>query len=118
MRFASVICLLTMASELAASGSWAKDRSDRAKDVYVVGTIENISYQHEEIPDDMLGHGWFTARLHISRTVSGKAPSSVITVRYFAHTYMGWKDFLFHLRPSKEGDYIVCSDNGEGARCD
>ena len=112
------MCLLTMASGLAASSGWGKDRPAPSRDVYVVGTIENMRFEPEDAPDDMLGHGWFTARLHISRTVSGRVPSSVITVRYFAHTYMGWKDFLFHLRPSKEGDYIVCSDNGEGARCD
>ena len=96
----------------------ARHTAPSSKDLVVIGTIENLAYEHVDVPDDMLGHGWITARLHVARVVEGRSPSSTLTVRYFAHTYMyGDRKLRFHLRPGKSGAYVVCTESGEGVRC-
>lgn len=96
----------------------ARAPGSMSKDAVVYGTVENIDYEGVSDPDDLLGHGWVTARLHVTRVVSGRVPSSAFTIKYFAHTYM-YEDrvFRFHLRLSPKGDYVVCTQNGEGVRC-
>jgi hypothetical protein len=96
----------------------ARHNTRSSKDLIVIGTIENLAYEHVDVPDDMLGHGWITARLHVVRVVEGKSPSSTLTVRYFAHTYMyGDRELRFHLRLGRDGTYAVCTESGEGVRC-
>jgi hypothetical protein len=43
----------------------------------------------------------------------------VLTVKYFAHTYMREdRSFRFHLRPMNGGTYVVCAEvPGDGVRC-
>ncbi|GAA0448519.1 hypothetical protein GCM10009095_15280 [Sphingomonas molluscorum] len=44
---------------------------------------------------------------------------TVLTVKYFAHTYMREdREFRFHLRPTEDGTYVVCAQlPGDGVRC-
>src|SRR4051812_31596803 len=96
----------------------ARQTARNSKDLVVIGTIQNLAYEHVDVPDDMLGHSWITARLHVARAVEGKSPSSTLTVRYFAHTYMySDHDLRFHLRLGRDGTYVVCTESGEGVRC-
>ena len=92
------------------------------EDVIVRGRLNDQSYAHVDVPDDILGHGWITARLHVSRVLKGRSvrPNGVLTVRYFAHTYLREdRSFRFHLRPTTDGTYIVCAQvPGDGVRCD
>jgi hypothetical protein len=90
-------------------------------DVIAVGWLSNQdSGSGEPDPDDLLGHGWFTADLQISRTESGALPSRVIRVRYYGHTFLSeGSKFRFHLRPSRTGDYFICKPPaGSGYRCE
>jgi integration host factor subunit beta len=86
--------------------------SGQQEDVVVRGRLSDQSYQHVDDPDDILGHGWITARLHVSRVVRGRSvrPNAVLTVKYFAHTYMREdRTARFHLRPTNGGSYVVCA---------
>ncbi|WP_296612318.1 hypothetical protein [Sphingomonas sp.] len=88
------------------------------RDVIVIGRIENLDYQLVYDPEDLLGHGWITARLHVARVLRGHVPSSVLSVRYFAHSYRyGEGDVRLHLRRRSKGTYFICADGGEGVRC-
>ena len=58
------------------------------KDTVVVGTVTNGAFQPVEATDDILGHGWASATLHVRKIVRGERLPSVLPVRYFAHTYM------------------------------
>ena len=86
--------------------------NDPARTLIVEGRLENTGFKHEDRSDDLIGHGWVTAKLHIRRTVRGRSPASVLSVRYFAHTYMREdRTFRFHLRRGSGGTYVI-----EGAR--
>ncbi|AMG75422.1 hypothetical protein [Sphingopyxis granuli] len=88
--------------------------------VDLIGRLENLhDYQSTNDPDDVLGHGWMTARLHVSRVLSGQRLARVITVRYFGHTHirdgrkMRWK-----LRRGDDGTYLICVPPGSvGVQC-
>ena len=90
-------------------------------DFVAIGRLKN--HQSEPIdpdPDDLIGHGWFNAEFHVSRNEIGRLPSKVVRVRYFAHTWLREDtEFRFRLRPSGNGDYIICKRPGaSGYRCD
>ena len=74
-------------------------------DIVVVGRVENVAYEHVKSEDDLLGHGWVTARLKVQRVVKGAGVPPFLPVRYFAHTYMRQdRDFMLVLkRISPEG---------------
>jgi len=65
----------------------------------VVGTLSNkVAHDAVPIEDDLIGHGWFEANLHVRRNVHGDHLSGNVPVRYFAHTYMReGKRFMFVL---------------------
>jgi len=95
-----------------------RGKASGARDVIVIGRIENLSYKLVYDPEDLLGHGWITARLHVTRVLRGYAPSSVLSVRYFAHSYSyGKGDVRLHLRRRSKSTYVICADRGEGVRC-
>jgi len=67
-------------------------------DIVVVGRVTNGAFQHVEIENDLLGHGWISATLSVRKVVRGGPISSVLPVRYFAHTYMRQdRDFMLVL---------------------
>jgi hypothetical protein len=72
-------------------------------DVVVLGRLENLDYAHQDIPDDLLGHGWMTARVHVRRVVKGEERRRVVPLRYFGHTYLR-HDRTFLLVMSREKD--------------
>ena len=89
-------------------------------DLEVVGRLlENVSYESIDDPDDLLGHGWITARFRITQAVRGKPSSRLITIRYLAHTYRNADSPLrLRLRPNANGTYTVCAEpGGEGLIC-
>ena len=91
------------------TGSASKS-SMQAKELVVVGRIENLKY---DALDDLGISGRITARLGITHVVRGHAPSQVLTFYYIAHSeFAEDRDFRFHLRQSKGGIWSACSDNG------
>lgn len=73
-------------------------------DTVVIGRVENGKYEHVEIENDLLGHGWISAMLRVQKVVRGKRVSPVLQVRYFAHTYMrDDRDFMLVLRRTDAG---------------
>ena len=89
-------------------------------ELVVLGRLENLNAEPTVVnPDDILGPGWFNARLHISRVVRGRVASSVIPVRYFGHTYLSERQrHLLKLYRDKDGTYFVCASPGQsGVRC-
>ena len=90
-------------------------------DVVAIGKLENLDSEPSQFgPNDMLGHGWFTANFHVSHVESGQLPSRVVPVRYFGHTWFREDiKFRFRLRPNEQGSYIVCkAPESAGYRCD
>lgn len=82
-------------------------------DLEVVGRLKNLGYEAVEDPEDLLGHGWITARLRISRVIQGRSPSRLIIVRYLAHTYRSESSSVrLRLRRSANGAYSVCAAPG------
>lgn len=78
------------------------------KDLVVVGRLVNHDYQHVEIEDDIIGHGWITADVKVDDVVFGHTLARKLPVRYFAHTYMTEdRDFVFVLRPAENGRHLV-----------
>jgi integration host factor subunit beta len=88
-------------------------------DLEVVGRVRNLHYEPIHDPDDLLGHGWITARVRISRVVRGRSPSRLITVRYIAHSFRyGGRPVRLRLRADGSGTYTVCAEpGGEGLIC-
>lgn len=117
MRSASVSLLLAVHQT-----GYAKDTS-RRDDVVVNGRLYNQSYDAQvDDPGDILGHGWFSARLHVNRVLKGRLirPDAELAVKYFSHTYMSEdRSFRFHLRASPDGTYVACAQPpGSGVRCE
>ena len=90
-----------------------------SEELLVRGHLENIDFEPNNDPDDLLGHGWFNARLHVSRVLRGHVDARVIPVRYFRHTELS----EHQSRPLKlfrdtDGQYLICSQPGaSGFRC-
>ena len=78
------------------------------KDLVVVGRLVNQDYQHVEIEDDILGHGWVTADVKVDDVLFGHTLARKLPIRYLAHTYMREdRDFVFVLRPAENGRHLV-----------
>jgi integration host factor subunit beta len=103
----------------AATQSPANFQSPPPPDLEVVGRLENLDYETIDDPDDILGHGWITAKLRISRVLRGRSPSRFITIRYLAHTYRTESSPVrLKLRANANGTYTVCAPpGGEGLVC-
>lgn len=92
-----------------------------SNDVIAIGKLENLESESGQFdPDDLLGHGWFSANLHVSRVEAGKLPTRVIRVRYFGHTWLREDtEFRFRLRPTESGSYTICKRPGSaGYNCE
>ncbi|MDB5695257.1 MAG: hypothetical protein JWN21_800 [Sphingomonas bacterium] len=116
----ALIAALSSASSCA-STELARDGFDQQspRDLIVLGRIKTLSYEATNDPDDILGHGWITAELHVRKVISGKPPSRSLIVRYFAHsTFRDDRTFRLRLRRIESGQYLICSEGGIGARCE
>ena len=84
-----------------------------------VGRLENLSYEWDGDPDDLLGHGTVTARLHVQRVIHGRVSGRVIDIRYFGHSYISdQKPVRFRIKRMPQGYYIVCTPPGmTGFKC-
>ena len=104
---------------LVASQSPASVRPQPPPDLEVIGQLKNLDYESIDDPDDLLGHGWVTARLSISRVLRGRSASRLITVRYLAHTYRAeGSPVRLRLRENANGTYTVCAEpGGNGLIC-
>lgn len=104
---------------IVATQSPASVQSPPPPDLEVVGRLKNLDYQLADDPKDILGHGWITAQLRISRVLRGRSPSSLITIRYLAHTYRNESSPVrLDLRANANGTYTVCAPpGGDGALC-
>lgn len=110
MRFALVPYLFFVAMTLPPTIGFARDSSIRTEDLVVWGRVKSLDY---EALDEFGFNGQITARLTITRVVRGRPPSSVLTIKYIAHTnYVEDRAFRFHLRRSKDGAWLACSDGG------
>ena len=77
-------------------------------DTVVVGTVTNGAFVPVEANDDILGHGWVSATLHVRKVIRGASLPAALPVRYFAHTYMRQdRDFMFVLKHSGTGYEIA-----------
>src|SRR3546814_6111236 len=66
----------------------AKEPAADSRYVNVSGRLENLfDYESTNDPDDLLGHGWMTAKFHVARVLSGPRLPPVIIVQYFGHTF-------------------------------
>ncbi|HKT77971.1 MAG TPA: hypothetical protein VJQ78_14655 [Sphingobium sp.] len=94
-------------------------QSQPPPDLEVVGRLKNLDYMPIDDPEDILGHGWITAQLRISRVLKGRFPSRSIIIRYLAHTYRAESSPVrLKLRANANGTYTVCAaPGGEGLVC-
>lgn len=77
-------------------------------DTVVIGKLKNDDYQHVDIEDDILGHGWISAELSVRKSVKGNVPQPVVPVKYFAHTYMREdRDFMLVLSEAEDRTYHI-----------
>ena len=92
---------------------------DSSRDLIVIGKLANQDYQRVDIADDLIGHGWITADLRVTRTLRGKPPSQVLKIQYFAHTYLSEDQRVkLHLRRKEDNSYSVCAPAGSnGLQC-
>lgn len=80
----------------------------RCDDLVVVAPFENLDYDHVEIKNDLLGHGWVTARVRIRRVLAGQSEGRVLPVRYLAHTYAREdRDFVLVIERAEKGDNLI-----------
>ncbi|MFL6787406.1 MAG: hypothetical protein ACJ8FC_01945 [Sphingomicrobium sp.] len=110
----SALVNATFCVSIADAKSSDRDEIEYAcSDLVVVGRLVKQDYQHVEIEDDILGHGWVTADVKVDYVVHGpmtvnKLRVRKLPVRYFAHTYMREdRDFVFVLRPAENGRHLV-----------
>jgi len=115
VRFVLALGAFVMATTLSPVAV-ARDSSGQADDLVVFGRVKGLNY---ESLDEFSIDARITARLTITRVVRGRPPSSVLTIKYIAHTdYAQDRTFRFHLRRSQEGVWLACSDGvGRGYVC-
>jgi hypothetical protein len=108
---------LVLAAALTVSSGCVHHAAVPSTDLIVYGHVSTLTYE----PLDEFGmSGVMTARLTVTRVVKGRAPSSVLAVKYIAHEDLpADQDRRFHLRRSKDGTYLVCRDprGGRGYNC-
>ena len=97
----------------------AKEPAADSPDIEVSGRLENLfDYVSTDDPDDLLGHGWMTAKFHVARVLRGPRLPRVITVRYFGHTFIEDGKMRLKLRRDNDGVYLVCVPAGSiGIQC-
>lgn len=104
------LCSFVLATTLPPVAGVARDSSIQADDLIVFGRVKGLSYGSL---DEFSMDAQITARLTITRVVRGRPSSSVLTIKYIAHTdYAQDRIFRFHLRRSREGAWLACSDDG------
>lgn len=104
--------LVTASSGVASDGKKAIDH--RCGDIVVIGTIQNVRgvWEHVEIEDDLLGHGWATAYVRIKHVINGNEARSSIYAKYFDHTYRAFvpgRQYLLVLQPRNDRIYTIRS---------
>ena len=110
VRFALTLFAFVLTATLAPVAGSARDSRIRADDLIVFGQAKGLKYQ---ALDEYGLDGQFTAQLTITRVVHGRPPSSVLTIKYIAHTDLDEDRALrFHLRRSKDQIWLVCNDGG------
>ena len=88
------------------------DKFNAATDVMVSGRVETLKYA--ALRDGLVLDGEFTARLTIARIIRGRPPSSVLTIRYIAHTERHSTHVSrYHLRRSTDGVWLACRQKRE-----
>ncbi len=87
--------------------------------IEVSGRLENLfDYESTNDPDDLLGHGWMTAKFHVGKVLRGPRLPRVITVRYFGHTFIQERKMRLKLRRGDNGIYLLCAPTGSvGFQC-
>ena len=102
--------MFILAAALAPDAGAAPVSFNKATDLVVFGRVTTLSY---EVLDEFGMNSAIVARLTITRVVRGRPPSSVLTIKYVGHSALvADHEFRFHLRPSKEGTWLVCNDSG------
>ncbi|MBN8812781.1 MULTISPECIES: hypothetical protein [unclassified Sphingomonas] len=77
-------------------------------DLVAIGRARSLDYTPVDSEDDMLGHGWITAKLKIRKVLRGHAAAPTVPVRYFAHADLrGDRDFLFVIAKDEAGRNVV-----------
>jgi len=116
VRLALALCSFVLATTFLPVAGAARESSIQADDLVVFGRVKGLNY---ESLDEFSMNAQITARLTITRVVRGRPPSSVLTIKYIAHTdYAQDRTFRFHLRRSREGVWLACSDDGgRGSVC-
>jgi hypothetical protein len=110
---------LVAASALALSasaGAKGPASSVRRDDLIVMGYAKTRAY---EVLDEYGMSTAITADLRISKVISGRAPSRILTIRYIAHTDLrDDRELRFHLRRSATATWLVCKQgDGQGYIC-
>jgi len=97
----------------------AKEPAADSRYVNVSGRLENLfDYESTNDPDDLLGHGWMTAKFHVARVLSGPRLPPVIIVQYFGHTFIKDGKMRLKLRRGDGEIYLVCAPAGStGVQC-
>jgi len=101
----TIIALATIAMTSACATVSSETLEDKTlpygcSDIVAIGRLENGAYEASDSANDLIGHGWINATLHVRRVVSGGTVPTNLPVRYFAHTYMrDDRDFMFVLTP-------------------
>lgn len=91
------------------AAAFARDSGVRADDLVVFGRVKGLKY---ESLDELFMNTRITARLTITRVVSGRPPSRILTIEYIAHTdYVEDRPFRFHLRRC-----LACLQRRRGTR--
>lgn len=88
------------------------DKFNAATDVIVFGRVETSKCA--ALGDGLVLDGEFTARLTIARIIRGRPPSTVLTIRYIAHTERHATHVSrYHLRRSTDGVWLACRQKRE-----
>ena len=116
MRFVLALCTSFLAATFAPVARSAPITPNKATDLVVFGRVTTLNY---EVLDDLGMSTAITAQLTITRVVRGRPPSSVLTIKYIAHSdRVPDREFRFHLRRSKQGIWLACKDSvGVGYVC-
>lgn len=103
---------LMMGSAVALQAGIWDDPEDQiafgCRDVIVVGRLVNGDYHAIEDEEDILGHGWVDARLHVRAVIQGGRVPAAFPVRYVTHAMFREKpEFLFVLRGNKRDGFLI-----------
>jgi hypothetical protein len=77
----------------------------------VIGRLENRNYEHAPIENDLLGHGFTDATLHIKEVPFGRIARRTLSVQYFSHAQIVEDESIMFVldRPEEDGLYFVRS---------